>query len=191
MPGYFWRVSEQVFPGAAMQLQHSQPGTLPSTIRLDRDYLREIVRRLSFPRVFGTPENAKAEELVAEELRKILGSSLVVGKTRNVCSGKLDQARILIGAHYDSVPNTPGADDNASAVAVMLAVARCLGSRSDVAYVAFNGEECGLVGSHEFVEEMFDDMKRLEQVHVLEMVGYRDLPPTHGYPGHPGLRVHG
>ena len=101
-----------------MQLHHSQPGTLPSTVRLDQDYLREFVNKLSFPRVFSTPENGKAEELVAEELRTILGSSFVVGKTRNVCSGKLEQARILIGAHYDSVPNTPGADDNASAVAV-------------------------------------------------------------------------
>lgn len=160
-----------------MQLQQSQPGTLPSTVRLDQDYLREIVEKLSFPRVFGTPGNGKAEQLVAEEMQKILGSSFIVGKTRNVCSGKLEQARILIGAHYDSVPNTPGADDNASAVAVMLAVARCVGSRSDVAYVAFNGEECGLVGSHEFVETMSGDMKRLEQVHVLEMVGYRDRRP--------------
>jgi Zn-dependent M28 family amino/carboxypeptidase len=160
-----------------MQLQHSQPGTLPSTVRLDQNYLREIVKKLSFPRVFGTPENGKAEQLVADELRQILGLSFVVGKTRNVCSGELEQARILIGAHYDSVPNTPGADDNASAVAVMLAVARIVGSRSDVAYVAFNGEECGLAGSHEFVEKMAGDMKRSEQVHVLEMVGYRDRRP--------------
>jgi hypothetical protein len=132
---------------------------------------------LSFPRVFGTPENSKAEELVAEQLRRILGSSFVVGETRNVCSGKLEQARLLIGAHYDSVPNTPGADDNASAVALMLAIARYVGSRSDVAYVAFNGEECGLVGSHEFAEKTCGDMKRLEQVHILEMVGYRDRRP--------------
>jgi len=160
-----------------MQLQSSQPGTVPSPLHLDPEDLREIVKKLSFPRVFGTPENHRAEELVAEELRRILGSSFIVGKTRNVCSGELEQARILIGAHYDSVPNTPGADDNASAVAVMLAVARCVGSRSDVAYAAFNGEECGLVGSHEFVEQMSGVMKRLEQVHVLEMVGYRDRRP--------------
>ncbi len=76
-----------------MQLQHSKPGTLPSTVRLDLDYLREIVNKLSFPRVFGTPENGKAEELVAEEFRKILASSFVVGETRNVCSGNLEHTR--------------------------------------------------------------------------------------------------
>jgi Zn-dependent M28 family amino/carboxypeptidase len=51
------------------------------------------------------------------------------------------------------VPNTPGADDNASAVAVLLAVARTLGPGTDVLYVAFNGEECGLMGSRDFVEK--------------------------------------
>ena len=153
--------TRRFFPGATMQLQHSQPGTLPSTVRLDQDYIQELVNKLSFPRVFGTLENSMAEELVAEELLRILSSSFVVGKTRNVCSGTLEQARILIGAHYDSVPNTPGADDNASAVAVMLAIARYIGSRSDVAYVAFNGEECGLVGSHEFTEKACGDMKFL------------------------------
>jgi Zn-dependent M28 family amino/carboxypeptidase len=44
--------------------------------------------------------------------------------------------------------------------------------------VAFNGEECGLVGSREFVERTHRDLNRLEQVHVLEMVGYRDRRPN-------------
>ena len=161
-----------------MQLHHSQPGTRPSTVCLGQDYLRDVVARLSFPRVFGTPANARAEGIVAEELRRVLGSSSVVGKTRNVCSGNLEHARVLIGAHYDSVPDTPGADDNASAVAVMLAVARCVGCRDDVAYVAFNGEECGLAGSREFVAIMAGAMRRLERVHVLEMVGYRERRPN-------------
>ncbi len=160
-----------------MQLKHSKPATLPALPGLDQDYLREVVGQLSFPRSFGTPENARAEELVAAEFDKLLGSCFRVGKTRNLCSGLPESTRILIGAHYDSVPNTPGADDNASAVAVMLAVARFLGPRDDVLYVAFNGEECGLIGSQEFVEQMSGRMKRLEQVHVLEMVGYRDRRP--------------
>lgn len=172
-----------------MQLQYSQPGTLPPTPRPDPDYLRETVARLSFPRVFGTAENARAEKLVAAEFHRLSGSSFIVGATRNVCSGDLQQARILIGAHYDSVPDTPGADDNASAVAVMLAVARLLGARPDVAYAAFNGEECGLAGSREFVERMSGSMKRLEQVHVLEMVGYRDCQPRSQKNPVPGIET--
>lgn len=161
-----------------MQLHHSKPGTLPPAPRINQDYLREIVAKLSFPRVFRTNENVQAEEIVAEELRRLLGSCFLVGKARNICSGNAKEARILIGAHYDSVPDSPGADDNASAVAVMLAVARSVGARSDVLYVAFNGEECELAGSLEFVDKIAVEMKRLEQVHVLEMVGYRDRRPN-------------
>lgn len=144
---------------------------------LDQDYLADIVTRLSFPRVFGTPANATAEQLVADEFEKLFGTCFRVGNTRNVCVGEPSNARILIGAHYDSVPNTPGADDNASAVAVMLAVAKTIGIRNDVMFVAFNAEECDLAGSREFVDEM-DEMEALEQVHVLEMVGYRDRRPS-------------
>jgi acetylornithine deacetylase/succinyl-diaminopimelate desuccinylase-like protein len=115
-----------------MQVQRSQPGTQRSVFPLDQDDLRAMVARLSFPRAFGTPANARAEEMVASEFDKVLGSSFVVGKTRNVCSGILERTRWLIGAHFDSVPNTPGADDNASAVAVMVAVAQRLGPRPDV-----------------------------------------------------------
>jgi Zn-dependent M28 family amino/carboxypeptidase len=161
-----------------MQLQRSQPGTLPCNLRLDDNYLQETVEKLSFPRVFGTRGNAAAEKLIAAEFDRLSGAPYLVGDTRNVCSGDLKQARILIGAHYDSVPGTPGADDNASALAVMLAVARLLGPLGDVAYVAFNGEECGMVGSREVLERMSGELKHLEQVHVLEMVGYRDRRPN-------------
>jgi Zn-dependent M28 family amino/carboxypeptidase len=166
------------FPGFIMQLQFSKPGTMPLAPILDQGFLREIVANLSFPRVFGTPANTKAEAIVTEEFRKILGSSFLVGKARNVCFGNPEKARVLIGGHYDSVPGTPGADDNASAVAVMLAVAKAVGPRPDLIYVAFNGEECGLAGSKEFVNQLAGKMKMLEQVHVLEMVGYRDLRPN-------------
>lgn len=161
-----------------MQLQHSKPGSRPSALAIDQGYLSDFVKRLSFPRVYGTPANAQAEQLVANEFMKIFGSCYRVGQTRNVCFGSPAEARILIGAHYDSVPNTPGADDNASAVAVMLAVAKAVGGRRDVMFVAFNGEECNLAGSQDFVKEMAGQMKMLEQVHVLEMVGYRDRRPN-------------
>lgn len=157
-----------------MQLRHSNPGTLPPAPCLGQDYLREVVEKLSFSRAFGTSANIKAEGIVADEFRKILGSTFIVGKTRNVCSGNPHTARILVGAHYDSVPGTPGADDNASAVAVMLAVARSVGPCAEVLWAAFNGEECGLVGSQEFADQMSNEMKLVKQVHVLEMVGYRD-----------------
>src|SRR3989338_6551727 len=43
--------------------------------------------------------------------------------------GVRSDARITVGAHFDSVAGSPGADDNASGVAVMLELARILKGR--------------------------------------------------------------
>lgn len=59
----------------------------------------------------------------------------------------------IIGAHYDSV-NNPGADDNASGVALVLEAARVLSqypSDYTIRYIAFDCEEVGLVGSSAYV----------------------------------------
>lgn len=64
------------------------------------------------------------------------------------------QPKLIVGAHYDSVPGSPGANDNASGTAVVLAIARQL-SRSPLSqqiwFIAFDGEEDGLQGSQAFV----------------------------------------
>ncbi len=72
------------------------------------------------------------------------------------------QAPLIVGAHYDhlgldnaSGTAFPGADDNASGVAVMLEVAanlaRSLSPQRPIVFVAFTGEEAGLLGSQQFV----------------------------------------
>src|SRR5688572_30374953 len=51
---------------------------------------------------------------------------------------------VILGAHYDTVETTPGADDNASAVAVMLEVARLMRQarpRHTIRFMAFACEE--------------------------------------------------
>ncbi|MFM9267664.1 M20/M25/M40 family metallo-hydrolase [Tychonema sp. BBK16] len=81
---------------------------------------------------------------------------------------------ILVAAHYDTVPNSPGADDNATGVAVVLEVARLLASRPtdrtlQVAF--FDREEIGLLGSLAFTGNPAK-LKNLQGVVVLDMVGY-------------------
>lgn len=51
------------------------------------------------------------------------------------------RGRILVGAHYDSVGATPGADDNASGVAAALEAARVLGPGAPVTWAFFDAEE--------------------------------------------------
>jgi hypothetical protein len=67
--------------------------------------------------------------------------------------------QIIIGAHYDSVSN-PGADDNASGVALVLEAARILGqydSDYTIKFIAFSMEEKGLVGSEAYVDAHIGD----------------------------------
>ena len=63
----------------------------------------------------------------------------------------------MLGAHYDSVAAGPGANDNASGVAVMLEAARVLAEEDlpfDLRVVAFGAEEIGLVGSAYYVDQL-------------------------------------
>ena len=64
---------------------------------------------------------------------------------------------IVLGAHYDTVPNSVGASDNASGMGVLLAVAEEVAGRSfpfTLRFIAFGSEETGLHGSEYYVESM-------------------------------------
>ncbi len=91
-----------------------------------------------------------------------------------------DAARVLVGAHYDTVRGTPGADDNASGVAVLLEAARILAAerhRGPVELVAFNLEEqqgrTYRVGSRQYAARAREWGVDYAGALVLEMVGYR------------------
>lgn len=97
---------------------------------------------------------------------------------------------ILIGAHYDAVPGSPGADDNATGVAVLLELARAFKEsppRSPVRLVAFDLEEYGLMGSRQYVATLKQQRQALRLMISLEMLGYRDeTVGSQQYP--PGLQ---
>ena len=88
---------------------------------------------------------------------------------------KSTQPPLLIGAHYDTVEASPGADDNASALAVLLDAADRL-RNVDVArpvwLMAFCLEEQGLLGSRAFVSRLKQTGQALEGAIILECVGY-------------------
>lgn len=80
---------------------------------------------------------------------------------------------VVIGAHYDTVPGSPGADDNATGVAVLLELARLFAAqrpRRPVCLVAFDLEEYGLVGSRNYVNAL--QGKPVHLMLSLEMLGY-------------------
>jgi Zn-dependent M28 family amino/carboxypeptidase len=88
---------------------------------------------------------------------------------------------LLVGAHYDSVPTCPGADDNGSAVAAMLGCAAACSRWQiplPIIFVAFNCEEDGLLGSRNFVDSYLPTAPfEIECAHILEMVGYAVTEP--------------
>jgi hypothetical protein len=92
---------------------------------------------------------------------------------------------LVVGAHYDTVPTSPGANDNASGVAVLLEVARTLASRPaklPVVFVVFGGEEgrpgpkhLSLAGSLHYVEVLPEAERRnLVAMLNLDMIGHGD-----------------
>ena len=85
---------------------------------------------------------------------------------------------LLVGAHYDTVPGCPGADDNASAVAALLTAARVLAEsppRRPVHLVAFALEEYGFLGSEVTARQL--DPAACRGMISLEMLGYTDRRP--------------
>ncbi|MEA5575917.1 M28 family peptidase [Anabaena sp. UHCC 0451] len=93
---------------------------------------------------------------------------------------KANLAPILIGAHYDGVPGTVAADDNATGVAVLLEFARNFAqvpARYPLRLVAFDMEEYGLLGSAEYAALLRQQGQRLRLMISLEMLGYRDFTP--------------
>lgn len=103
----------------------------------------------------------------------------------------------LVGAHYDTVATTPGADDNASAVAVMLELAHRLPEaklKVPVRFVAFTLEEppaffTSHQGSRVFVRTCQLSGDCVLGALILEMVGYtsprQHYPFAPRWPGYP------
>ena len=106
-------------------------------------------------------------------------------------------AYYVVGAHYDTVLTTPGADDNASAVAVMLELAKRVQQvrlTAPVTFAAFTLEEppaylTGHQGSRIFVRSCQRNGDRVLGAIILEMVGYtanrQHYPYLSRWPGYP------
>lgn len=165
---------------------------------IEKCTLFKDVEAISIPRHYKEePENNK--KVFQWILDRLLGYGYqvrIIGEDRNIIaySGTLHPnigTYTLVGAHYDSVPETPGADDNASAVIAMLETAYAFrpgerGGSGNLIFAAFNQEEDGLLGSALVAEQLYKEGIALHEVHILEMVGFTsekqttppDLPVT-------------
>lgn len=81
---------------------------------------------------------------------------------------------IVVGAHFDTVTNSPGANDNASGVAVVLALARYLQDTpcrtAPITIVFFDQEELGLFGSRAYAQTLVP--ANVRAVHTIDQVAW-------------------
>ena len=98
---------------------------------------------------------------------------------------------LLIGAHYDSVQGSPGANDNATGVAAMLELANCMAKSCPsctLRFVAFTNEEppyfqSPQMGSRIYAERCREKVERIFLMLSLETIGYySDEPRSQRYP---------
>ena len=104
--------------------------------------------------------------IAAGNARASVSVTSVAERSRNVIarmpSGGADAAdgggdTVIIGAHYDTVADTRGANDNASGVAALMAVAARVRDRAypfEIRFILFGAEEIGLFGSRHYAQEM-------------------------------------
>jgi aminopeptidase YwaD len=96
----------------------------------------------------------------------------------------LDSGKIVtIGAHHDSVPKAPGANDDASGVAAVLELARVFSKASvdtEVRFLTFGAEERGLIGSTYYVSNLpQNEIDRMVGHFQMDMVGAKAAGSNH------------
>lgn len=133
---------------------------------------------------------AQAEQYLADQFRSlgliVTGHSFdAYGRTfRNVIAtlpgSGASAAPLIIAAHYDTVLGSPGADDNASGLAVLLDAARSLAGRPlacEVRFIGFCLEEENQLGSRAYAAHLRTTNQPIQGMIALECVGYASAEP--------------
>ncbi len=83
---------------------------------------------------------------------------------------------VILGAHYDSVENCPGANDNATGVAMIYSVAKKMQTikkrNKNIIVVFFDQEEFGLIGSRAFAQFIQKKNFDIHSVHTVDQMGW-------------------
>lgn len=116
------------------------------------------------------PYMSENEKIAAAYIKDVLeekGFPVVDDNVFVFVEGKREDA-VIVCAHYDTVPGSPGADDNGSGVAVLLGLTIPENPEYTIVLAFFTGEEVGMVESRYFANE-FD--RRMVGVISVDTVG--------------------
>ena len=139
------------------------PLSSPVALQRAEDYLTEQFRLL------GLDVSTHSFEALGGTYRNVIGTYSAATPSQAT------EPPLIIAAHYDTVLGSPGADDNASALAVLLEVARSLRGATlsrEVRFIAFCLEEEDLLGSLAYTLSLRKANHEIAGAIVLECVGY-------------------
>lgn len=145
---------------------------LPASFSAGRamKHLQIIAQR---PHPIGSAEHAAVRDYIVSELNRLglaaevqkavgisprTGGGNRAGAVQNIIArmrGTGQGEAVMLAAHYDSGPNSPGASDDGAGVATLLETARALKAapplKNDIVFLFTDGEEAGLLGAEAFV----------------------------------------
>jgi hypothetical protein len=155
----------------------SRPGSLQAVA----DYLKDVLKKAGY---------------TAKECTYSVGGHSVSNVEATLIGSDNATGLVVVGAHYDSIPGTVGADDNTTGVAAVLELARMLqGSQLNrtVRFVLFVNEEppyfqTATMGSVVYARQLRRDSVPVSAMISLEMLGfYSDAGGSQKYPSMLGL----
>lgn len=180
--GFAWAATSM--PG------RSHSGALPP-LTAAQQALADELRRGVAALCAGGPRNDDVLAVAKATIANALGPGIedFRGNLAIEIRGTSDEL-VIVGAHYDSIGDSPGADDNASGVAAMLALARRFANakpKRTIRFVAFVNEEppffrTDLMGSVQYARRCRQRNERIVAVLNLEMLGYYGGPQRYPPP---------
>jgi aminopeptidase YwaD len=162
---------------------------------LEERLRRHVATLASAPRVPGSRAHREAEDYIGNTLQEagFVVQDFTYAEAGFPCTNLLTRPLpdepelplLIVGAHYDSVRGSPGADDNASAVAALLELGRWIRPHLDrseactarLQLAAYDLEEYGLIGSQVHSSEIHDQGLTIRGMIALEMLAYTDSTP--------------
>lgn len=159
---------------------------------VDRDAYADDLAFIADVRPPGSAHWQAVQDLCADRLSEY-GYEVVLddyGTGINVIGRRLGttapEETVVVGAHYDHIPDCPGADDNATGVAATLEIARLLAQVDHdrtILIGCWDEEELGLVGSQAFVTQLVADEENVVIDFTFDSIGFRsDEPDTQTVP---------
>lgn len=138
-------------------------------------------QQLNYPLVYLKPNFWEAGESISIDIDAVLlknyGSRNVIGYLK----GKKAKGKTIVySAHYDHLGRMgrdtyfPGGNDNASGTSMLLTMANYFKNNRpnyNVVFMAFAGEEAGLIGSHHFVENPLFPLEKISFLLNLDIMG--------------------